>query len=132
MNRCYPGGPTFGRRLSAMLKEGSRTIVNGGPSAVRESTVVVTMESPAAGMCALREKLSKAIRRVRAAKTLEFREDDHAVTCVAPVVAPAESLEQPVAEGVLLPPLSPGPLLPPLDLPSHMTGEEATDHLRGR
>jgi len=90
------------------------------------------MELQTIGIRALRENLSKAIRRVRAGETLEVTDHGRPVARIVPIVAPARSLEQLVAEGVLLPPLAPGPLLPPLVLPSHMTGEEAIDRLRGR
>lgn len=90
------------------------------------------MALPAIGIRELRENLSRAIRRVRAGETIEVTDRGRAVARIVPVVTPEPSLEQLVAEGTLLAPSTSSPLPPPLDLPSHMTSEEAIEHLRGR
>jgi prevent-host-death family protein len=83
------------------------------------------------GIRALREDLSRIVRRVQRGEVVEVTDRGRPVARLVPAGSLGGRLSHLVAAGKVRPAAARAPLPEPLDLPSRMTSDEAIEILRG-
>jgi prevent-host-death family protein len=83
------------------------------------------------GIRALREDLSRIVRRVQRGEVVEVTDRGQPVARLVPAGSLGGRLSHLVAAGKVRPAAARAPLPEPLDLPSLMTSEKAIEVLRG-